>query len=110
MSTTLFDQSIYIAQIAALLGCSFMIWRARKAMNGLGRGMLFLCFLLILRRVDDGFSILDETGSLILSSLVVAVITFDVYQIYKMRGLYAFYLKNRTKRIEDLEEIYLKGH
>jgi ABC-type multidrug transport system permease subunit len=106
----LLDKSIYIAQIVALLWCSFMIWKARQATNGLGRGMLLLLFLLILRRVDDAFSILDDTGVLILSSLVVMVIVFDVYQIYKMRGLYALYFANRQERIDELERQYLKSH
>lgn len=104
----LFDKSIYIAQIVALLWCLYMTWRARKAMNGLVRGMMLLFLLLIVRRIDDAFSIFDNTGILILSSLVVIVITFDVYQIYKMRWLYALYLENRRTRIDELEKMYYK--
>ncbi len=105
MTIDLFDKSIYIAQIVALLCCLYMLWKARKATNGLGRGMMLLFVLLIVRRLDDAFSILNDTGVLILSSLVVAVIVFDVYKIYSMRELYSLYLENRKARIDELERI-----
>lgn len=111
MTLNVAEKLIYIAQIIALLWCLYMVWRARKATNGLGRGMMLLFILLIVRRLDDAFGILDDFGVLILSSLVVMVITFDIYQLYKMRGLYTLYLENRQERIAALEKLYSsRGH
>lgn len=97
------DKFIYIAQIVALLICAYMVFRARHAINGLARGVFLLLLLLIVRRVNDAFGILDETGVLILSSGVVVILMFDIWQVYKDRTIYAEYLRNRQKRIDELE-------
>jgi len=96
---------IYLIQIALLFACVLMTWRVRRALNGLGRGLILLLLLLIVRRVDDMLGYLDSLGALILSSTVVAVVTYDIYQIYKARDVYALYLRNRQERISKLEEL-----
>ncbi len=97
------EQIVFIAQIIILCWCSYMVWRARQALNGLGRGMLLLFVLLIIRRLDDAFHVLDNTGVLLLSSAVVLIVAYDVHRIYKERETYVLYLQNRRKRIADLE-------
>jgi hypothetical protein len=97
------NDAIYAVQIAAMLTCIYMAWMARKAINGLSRGLILLCLLLIVRRIDDVFGILDTPATLILSSAVALVLLFDMYSIYKNREIYALYLENRKKRIDDLE-------
>ena len=96
---------IYAIQIAFLLACIYMTWRARRALNSLGRGLVLLFVLLIARRVNDMLGYLDTIGVLLLSSAVVIVVTYDIYQIYKVRDMYAFYLRNRQERIEKLESM-----
>lgn len=98
-------QIVYSAQIVALLVCVYMTFRARHALNGLGRGLTLLFFLLIARRVDDVLGYLDDTGIMILSSAVVIVVTYDIFQIYKARNVYAAHLHNRQERIKDLESM-----
>jgi uncharacterized membrane protein len=95
---------IYSIQIALLITCLYMIWRARRALNGLGRGLSLLIALLVVRRFDDIFGVLDGTGVLILSSAVVAAVTYDIYKIYKTREVYETYLRNRRARITELEQ------
>ena len=95
---------IYIAQIILLCACIYMTWHARVALNGLGRGLILLFMLLIARRVDDVLGYLDTIGVLILSSAVVAVVTYDIYHIWRAREVYALYLHNRQKRIAELEQ------
>jgi len=97
------EHLIYLFQIALLCACVYMTWHARAALNGLGRGLILLFLLLIVRRVDDMLGYLDTIGVLVLSSAVVAVVAFDIYQIYKARDVYALYLQNRKKRIAELE-------
>lgn len=96
-------QIVYLLQIIVLVGCIYMTWKARKALNGLGRGLILLFILLIARRVDDVWQVYNEAQTVILSSLVVGVITYDILQIYKARQVYAAYLRNRNRRIEQLE-------
>lgn len=99
-------EAIYILQIVLLCACLYMTWNARAALNGLGRGLMLLFVLLIVRRIDDAFHILSEIETLILSSAVVIVVTYDIYHIYKAREVYALYLRNRQERIEKLEAMY----
>lgn len=94
---------IYSAQIIALLICVYMAWRARAALNGLGRGVILLMLLLIVRRVDDAFHVLSDVETVILSSIVVIVVFIDVYHIYQARDAYRIYLTNRHKRMAELE-------
>lgn len=99
---------IYFAQIAALLVCVYMAWRARAALNGLGRGLMLLMILLILRRVDDAFHVLSDVETVILSSVVVIVVLVDVYRIYEARDAFKLYLLNRHQRMIELEELRRK--
>lgn len=95
----------YAIQIAVLLGCIYMIWQARAALNSLARGLILLCILLIIRRIDDVFNIFDQVATTILSSIVVTILFMDIYKLYKEREVYALYLRNRQKRIDALEEM-----
>jgi hypothetical protein len=94
---------IYVLQIALLLTCLYMIWRVRLILNGLARGFVALILLLILRRSDDALHWMDETEILLLSSAVVLIVAYDIFQLYRNREIYAFYFRNREQRIEDLE-------
>ena len=96
---------VYAAQITALVMCIYMIVQARYALNGLTRGLILLCVLLIVRRIDDVFHIFDETATAILSSAVVLVFFLDVYKLYQERKVYALYLFNRRKRMAELDEM-----
>lgn len=96
-------QIVYLLQIIVLVGCIYMTWKARKALNGLGRGLILLFILLIARRVDDVWQIYNEVQTALLSSLVVGVVAYDIWQIYKARDVYAAYLRNRQERIDQLE-------
>lgn len=96
-------QVVYLAQIFALLVCIYMTWRVRFVLNGLARGLIALFVLLIVRRVDDAFGILDTTATLILSSAVVIVVADDLYQIYRMRETLKAALLLRQKRVAELE-------
>lgn len=100
------EHSIFIGQIVILGYCLYMLWRARQALNGLGRGMMLLIVLLIIRRLGDAFHVLGNTDILLLSSAVVLIVTYDVYRIYKARHIYALYLSNRQQRIAELEELH----
>lgn len=82
-----------------------MVWRSRQALNGLTRSILLLLALLIVRRLDDAFGILDGTATAILSSAVVALIAVDLHYIYRQRGLFAMYQRNRLERIAQLEKM-----
>ena len=57
---------IYLIQIVFLLLCIGMTWRARRALNGMSRGLILLCVLLIVRRLDDMLGYLDSVGTLVL--------------------------------------------
>lgn len=103
------EQFIFIAQIAALVACLFMLWKSRKALNGMGRATMLLCVALIVRRLDDAWHILDSAGILILSSAVVVLVFYDVLQVYKERDLYMRYLENRKARIFALESLRQKS-
>ena len=96
---------VYSIQIVLLIACIYMVARARRALNGLARGLVLLLLLLIVRRIDDMFLILDNLQTMILSTAVVVVITYDIYQIYSRRDVFEFYLENRKKRIEQLEQL-----
>lgn len=97
--------AVYLFQIVVLSVCIYMAWHARAALNGLGRGLILLFMLLIFRRMDDILGYLDTIGNVILSSSVVVVVAYDIYQIYKAREVYALYLRNRRERISQLERI-----
>ncbi len=94
---------IYLAQIAILCACIYMTWKARLALNGLGRGLILLFLLLVVRRIDDAFQILNDVGTLVLSSTVVALVAYDIFQIYRARHVYEIYWRTRKARIEELE-------
>ena len=94
---------VYAAQIAALLACLYMTWRSKRALNGMARGMMLLMLLLIVRRVDDMTGILDNLQTMILSSAVVVLVTYDIYAVYRQRDVFAMYLENRKKRIDEME-------
>lgn len=96
---------IYLLQIGLLCACIYMTWHGRVALNGLGRGLILLFLLLIARRVDDLLGYLDSVGVLVLSSTVVVVVTYDIFQIYRARDVYALYLHNRKERIQTLESM-----
>lgn len=99
------EKFIFLVQLVVLCGCLYMLWRARQALNGLGRSMILLIVLLIVRRLDDALQVLDGMGVLILSSAVVLVVAYDVFQIYRAREVYALYLQNRKRRIAELEKM-----
>lgn len=103
IGTVTMSTLIYSAQIVILLVCVYMAWRARAALNGLGRGLMLLMLLLIMRRVDDAFHVLSDVETVILSSVVVIVVFVDVYRIYQARDAYRVYLANRHKRMAELE-------
>ncbi len=100
---------IYLIQIGVLAACIYMTWRARKALNGLARGLILLLLLLIARRIDDAFRVFTEEQILILSSAVVAVIAIDIYAVYRERAIYAEYLRRRKERIAELEAMRQKS-
>lgn len=100
---------IFIVQIAALMACIFMLWRSRRALNGMGRATMLLCVALIIRRLDDAFHILDSMGILILSSIVVGLVFYDVLQVYKQRHLFALYWQSRQARIDEYEALREKS-
>lgn len=99
------ETSIFIVQIAALLACLFMLWKSRRALNGMGRATMLLCVALIIRRLDDAFHILDAIGILLLSSAVVALVFYDVLQVYKQREVFALYWQSRQARIDEYEAL-----
>lgn len=96
---------IYLAQIVILLVCIYMTWRVRHEISGLARGLIALFALLIVRRLDDAFGILDATATLILSSAVVIVVADDLYHIYKMRETLKASRILRRQREAELEAI-----
>lgn len=96
---------IYAIQIAILLMCVYMIIQARHALNGLSRGLILLCLLLVIRRIDDVFQIFDQMATTVLSSAVVVVFFLDIYKLYQEREIYALYLFNRRKRMAELDEM-----
>lgn len=96
---------IYIAQIILLCADAFMVWRARKAFNGLWWELIVLFVSLAIRRVDDMIRNADEIGILILSSVVVTIVTHGIYRIYRDRKPLEFYLINRHKREAELEAL-----
>jgi hypothetical protein len=103
------DTVIYISQIVLLAACVYMTWSARHALNGLGRGLILLFLLLIARRFNDMLGYLDSIGVLVLSSAVVCVVAYDIFQIWRARDVYALYLQQRRKRIEALESMREKS-
>ncbi len=96
---------VYFVQIAVLVVCIFMVFRIRKMLNGLARGLILLFVLLIARRVDDIWGVYTNAQTAILSSAVVAVVAYDIWQIYRARKVYALYFRNRQKRITELESL-----
>lgn len=101
---------VYLVQIALLLWCLFMVWRSRRALNGMLRGLILLLLLLIVRRLDDvghlfGLNIFDEVQMLILSSAVVVLIVLEIWKLHSQREIFARYLQNRRERIAQLENL-----
>lgn len=94
---------IYIAQIILLCADAFMVWRARRAFNGLWWELIVLFLFLAIRRVDDMITNADRPGILVLSSVVVVIVSYGVYRVYRERYALAFYLKNRQARIAEYE-------
>ena len=96
---------IYAVQIIVLSASIAMVWRSRRAMNGLARGLILLAALLIIRRIDEFVGYLDDTGSLVISSVIVGVLFFDIWKVYHARWLYELWNEQRQQRIADLEEM-----
>jgi hypothetical protein len=96
---------IYVIEILVLCVDIYMVYRARQALNGLFISMIALLTFLIVRRLDDMGRNADDLGILVLSSVVVIIITFDIFKVYKEREVYALYLRNRQTRIEELEQM-----
>lgn len=94
---------IYIAQIVLLCADAFMVLRSRRAFNGLWWELIVLFVSLAIRRLDDMIRNADEIGILILSSIVVTIVSYGVYRVYRDRYVLAFYLKNRQARIAEYE-------
>lgn len=94
---------IFIVQIVALVACIFMLWKSRKALNGMGRATMLLCVALIIRRLDDAWHILSDLEILVLSSVVVGLVFYDALQVYKDRELFALYWQSRQARIDQYE-------
>lgn len=94
---------VYAVQIVFLCICIYMVHRARFAINGMSRGIILLLALLIVRRFDDALGFMGPIAIAMLSSAVVAVIFLDIYHLYKEREIYALYLLNRKRRIDQLE-------
>jgi hypothetical protein len=99
------NEIIYSVQIVLLCGAIVMVVINRKAINGLARGLVLLAILLIVRRIDDMAGVLGETGTLVLSSVVVAVFFLDVWKIHRARWLYLLWSEARQKRIAELEKM-----
>lgn len=96
-------KAIYLIQIIFLLADIYMVWQARKAINRLGIGLILLFSLLIVRRLDDMGRNAEELGILVLSSVIVVIVTYEVFSVYQHRELYTQYLENRQKRIETFD-------
>lgn len=96
---------VYAAQIVLLVVTIGMVIRSRRALNGLTRGLVLLATLLIVRRFDDMFGILDGVGTLVLSSVVVVVFALDVWKIDSMRDLYAGWHQARQEKMQQLEQM-----
>ena len=105
---------IYLAgygfRFALLLYAIYMIVRAHRSFNGLARGLVALSLLLAVRTIDDlghvfGLNVLDDTATLLLSSLVVLVFFLDVQRIYKEHPLREMSRKWRHKREDELEQM-----
>lgn len=97
--------AIYIAQIILLCADAFMVWRARRAFNGLWWELIVLFLFLAIRRVDDMTTNADRPGILVLSSVVVTIVTYGVFRLYRERKALEFYLQNRKAREEQLEKM-----
>lgn len=121
---------IYIIQIVLLLmsipplvACLYMVYKSRAALNGLTRGLsallvmlMALMVLLIVRRLDDAFGILNSSATLILSSVValmsvsiVMLVTIDLHYLYRNRGLYIWWKRNQQERINEYESMREKS-
>ena len=94
---------VYLIQIVVLTGVIVLVWLNRRVMNGLARGLILLAALLIVRRIDEFIGYLDDTGSLVISSVIVGVLFWDVWKIHQARWLYLLWSEQRQKRIADLE-------
>jgi hypothetical protein len=95
----------YLVQIVILVAGIYMIWRARRLLNGLARGLILLFVFLIAQRLDFSFDVYNEDISLIVSSLVVIAVAHNVYQFYKMLPIYQQYWTNRQARINEYEQM-----
>src|SRR5512135_3264217 len=98
-------QVIYLFQIIFLLLDIYMVWQARLAINGLTSTLILLFALLIIRRMDDMGRNPEVIGILVLSSVIVTLVTFSIFRVYRKRGIYAAYLERRKEREEDLENM-----
>lgn len=94
---------IYALQIIVLSVTIGLVVINRKAINGLARGLVLLAILLIVRRIDDMTGFLGETGTLVLSSIVVIVFFLDILKIHQARWVYLLWHEARKKRIDELE-------
>lgn len=99
------EDAIYLFQIAVLLACIYMTYQSRRALNGLTRSVILFIVLLIARRLNDAFGILDSVAVLILSSIVVLIIAADLSYIYRQRHFYEAWHKARGEREAQLERM-----
>lgn len=99
------EDAVYLFQIVVLIVSIYMIWRTRRLINGLARGLIVLFVFLIVQRIDFAFNIYDENISLVVSSMVVLAVAYDIYQVYRMIPTYEVYWRNRQERITRLENM-----
>lgn len=95
----------YLIQVAALIGCLGMAWVSRRALNGFARSLIAVLCVLIVHSLDDAFSLFGQAENFVLTSVVVAVITIDLYAVFKRRRLYAAWVQNRREAEERLENM-----
>lgn len=67
--------------------------------------MVLLFSFLILQRLDFAFDIYSDEVSLVVSSVVVFVTAYDLYEIYHQLPLYVLYFQNRKIRVDELESM-----
>lgn len=95
--------AIYLIQIFLLCACVNMTWQARHAMHGMSFGWMALLIFLIIRRFDDMNRNPDDIGILVLSSVIVVIVTYETYNIYRNREAYALWQARRRARENELE-------
>lgn len=95
----------HLIQVGILMGCVYLAAASRRALNGFARSLIVLLLLFILHGFNDAFGFMDDAGNLVLTSLVVLLITIDLYAVYRQRDLYAQWADKRKQKIDELENL-----